>query len=138
MRELDPNHPGLNPNHPPQWRAAKKLSRKTNSQTVDVFVTAKYRFFWWYRRSVPNRSTTSQCSPPRRVVGGRERHLRHNDLDTKMPTIQQFITGGHENSLSRNNEGPTFQRTIKQLPYEVQTDENTLSREAKRTSVTRN
>ena len=52
-----------------------------------------------------------------------ESHLQHNDLDTKMPTIQQFITGGYENSLHQTK---------------PQTDENTFTRVAKRTSVTRN
>ena len=132
VRELNPEHPGLNPNHSPQWRVAKKLTRKKQttprhgiaeaSPTVvrPVLTPAPggwvgARFSWAHRQPTTHIWFPLECaahgrsrsvgpavflgSPPTRsthkpVTTYRERHMRHNDLDTKMPTNQQFITVG--------------------------------------------
>ena len=88
VRELDPNHPGLKPNHPPPPSPAEescgKTARYKGHQTVGALVPP-----WvvspkrpnpalrahracptvWYRRSVPNRGKTKIHPAPGGWVG---------------------------------------------------------------------
>ena len=152
VRELDPDHPGLNPESCEKTNAEKQAAR----QWMPLYLPGTALFGGIAEASQTPRPARTPSAPrhgiaeaSRTVVqpvltpapGGWVGAKDICDTMTLTPKCQRLNSSSQvamRTLCPETTEGPTYQTTIKQLPNDVQTDENTFSRVAKRTSVTRN